>query len=313
MRRTVNVLVSLAQVALLSTCATLDRDAVPEVVTVNRESAMSAVAAQSQAFTLKVMTLNVAHARSTGFHQLLQSRATAVRNLDHIAAVIERESPSVVALQEVDGPSFWSGNFNHLKYLADRRAFYQYVHGKHADGMHLSYGTALLSDMALTDPRAVTFSSVATSSPRGFVVGSIDSTPKGFVVASITWPGNELEAVDVVSVHFDASRGAVRRQQAQELAQILVRRNKPTILMGDFNDEWGQAGSILPLLVETLDLNPYRPDETDLVTFPRFNKRLDWILVSPEFEFVSYNVVPDLMSDHRAVVAELSLTVAATM
>ena len=307
-RQTLIVLVALAQVSLLSACATLDRDAVPEVVTVKREPAVSAVAADSQAFTLKVMTLNVAHARSTGFHQLLQSRATAIRNLDHIAAVIARENPSVVALQEVDGPSFWNGNFNHLKYLADQRAFYQYVHGKHVDGMRLSYGTALLSNIALADPRAVTFSTVPTSNPKGSVVGSVDSIPKGFVVASITWPGDELDAVDIVSVHFDPSRGAVRRQQALELAEIVSERNKPVILMGDFNDEWGQAGSILALLVETLDLNPYKPDEVGLATFPRFNKRLDWILVSPEFEFVSYKVVPDSISDHLAVVAQLSLT-----
>ena len=84
-------------------------------------------------------------------------------------------------------------------------------------------------------------------------------------------------------------------------------------IMGDFNDEWGQAGSILPLLVETLDLNPYRPDEAGLVTFPRFNKRLDWILISPEFEFISYEVVPDSISDHLAVVAQLALTSKAVM
>ena len=307
MSRTVIVLMALTPVTVLSACVTLDRDTVPEVVTVSRESAVPA-GAESQTFTLKVMTLNVAHARGTGFHQLLHSRATAIRNLDDIAAVIERENPSVVALQEVDGPSFWNGNFNHLRYLADQRAFYQYVHGKHADGMRLSYGTALLSNMTLSDPRAVTFSTVATSTPKGSVVGSVDSIPKGFVVASITWPGEELEAVDVVSVHFDASRGAVRRQQALELAEIVRRRDKPTILMGDFNDEWGQAGSTLVLLVETLDLNPYRPDDVGLVTFPRFNKRLDWILVSPEFKFVSYEVIPDAISDHLAVVAQLTLT-----
>ena len=44
-----------------------------------------------------------------------------------------------------------------------------------------------------------------------------------------------------------------------------------------------------------------------LETFPAFSERLDWILVSPELSFRSYNVLPDRISDHRSVLAEVTL------
>jgi len=107
--RPVAVLIVSAAVAVaLSTCATLELSRVPEIVTANGKSGTSITSPRPQASTLKVMTLNIAHGRSTGFHQLLQSRSTVVRNLDHIRAVLSREKPDLLGLQEADGPSFWS-------------------------------------------------------------------------------------------------------------------------------------------------------------------------------------------------------------
>jgi endonuclease/exonuclease/phosphatase family metal-dependent hydrolase len=44
-----------------------------------------------------------------------------------------------------------------------------------------------------------------------------------------------------------------------------------------------------------------------MISFPSRGRRLDWILISPEFEFVEYRTLPDVISDHRAVVATLKL------
>lgn len=41
--------------------------------------------------------------------------------------VITRENPHVVALQEADGPSFWSGKFNHVDYLARTGGYSYYL------------------------------------------------------------------------------------------------------------------------------------------------------------------------------------------
>ena len=34
-------------------------------------------------------------------------------------------------------------------------------------------------------------------------------------------------------------------------------------------------------------------------------KRLDWILISEELEFVSYQVLPDIVSDHLPLIVEI--------
>ena len=65
-------------------------------------------------FTLRVMTLNLAHGRGEAFHQLFQKSTTIIQNLDEISAMLKREQADVVALQEADAPSFWSGNFHHV-------------------------------------------------------------------------------------------------------------------------------------------------------------------------------------------------------
>ncbi len=63
----------------------------------------------------------------------------------------------------------------------------------------------------------------------------------------------------------------------------------------------------LRLLARTLDLSAYKPLSKGLETFSILDKRLDWILISPELEFVSYEVLPDIISDHLGVCAEITM------
>jgi len=98
---------------------------------------------------------------------------------------------------------------------------------------------------------------------------------------------------------------SIRRQQARELIKTL--RNRPVILMGDFNAEWQQQDSIVGFIASELGLKTYEPENSDMITFPFLGKRLDWILVSPELEFHSYRSSPEVVSDHRGVIAELAM------
>ncbi len=284
-----------AGVLALGACATQDLRVVPPVVSTQETLAPQALHVAYQPGTLTVMTLNLAHARAEGFHQLFQGGRTAVRNLDDIALLMAQQAPDVVAFQEADGPSFWSGGFDHVDYLAQHQGNAQYVRGEHARGAGLSYGTALLSRLDLRDPLAVTFDPEHST------------TPKGFVVSTIQWPGMPWLSVDVVSLHLDPLGRSLREHQARELITTLKSRGRPLIVMGDFNAEWQREGSVLHLITETLGLKAYGPERSDLMTFPRLDERLDWILVSPALSFVTYYVLPDPVSDHRAVVAEIAL------
>ena len=276
---------------LVSGCATVHRDATPPV---QSYQATDSQASDTAGSSLRIMTVNIAHGRGESFHQLLQDTDTTVANLDSIATLLRCSGVDIVALQEADGPSFWSGNFNHVDYLANNGAFSQSVQGMHVDGLGLAYGTALMANLALNNPKAITFDP------------SLSPVPKGFVVSTVKWPGNADIDVDIVSVHLDFASAAIRRQQAAELIETLRRRGHPVIIMGDFNDGW-EENSTVRHISEALALTAWSPEETGLETFPAFSERLDWILVSPELSFRSYNVLPDPISDHRSVLAEVTL------
>jgi len=282
-------------VVLLQACTTAELRTVPAVQSFGISAERQVQPASTAASGLKVMTLNMAHGRGDSFHQLLQTTDTTLGNLDAIAVMLNREQPDVIALQEADGPSFWSGNFNHLAYLAERSPYSWAVNGRQVEGAGLAYGTALLSSFELQQPQAITFDP------------SLAMIRKGFVVSTIDWPGQPELKVDIVSVHLDFSSEFTRRQQARELIAVMRDRGRPMIVMGDLNTDWQHEDSTVRLLAAELGLDAHSPDVQGLETFPLSGKRLDWILLSGELEFNSYRVVSDVLSDHRGVVAEVAL------
>ena len=282
-------------VLVLQACATTDLREVPDVQSVMGPAEQPIPPVEASGTSLKVMTLNLAHGRGDAFHQILQATDTTIGNLDAISVILNRVQPDVLAMQEADGSSFWSGNFDHVEYLAGQGPFSWSVKGQHVRGMGLTYGTALASSIALHDPQAVTFD------PK------LSLTPKGFVVSTISWPGQPDIKLDIVSVHLDFSSESVRRQQASELIAVMRDRGRPMVLMGDFNTDWSHDASTVQYIAAELGLSAYSPEAEGLETFAFLNKRLDWILVSAGLEYGSYSVISDVVSDHRGVVAELVL------
>ncbi len=251
--------------------------------------------APEQRPSFRVMTLNTAHGRKEGSHQLLQSRQAVKNNLDDIAAMLRREKPDLVALQEVDAPSAWSGMFDHLKHLSEGAAFSHSVLGEHVKGRRNAYGTALVSSLPLEEPLSIRFS----PAPPTFA--------KGAVISTIRLPDAPNTAIDVISLHLDFARKSVRLRQVEELVQKIKSRRRPLIVMGDFNCEWTTGESTLPWLAERLGLRAFRPEATSLVTHPASERRLDWILLSDELVFRSYRTLRDPLSDHLAVMADVAL------
>jgi endonuclease/exonuclease/phosphatase family metal-dependent hydrolase len=245
--------------------------------------------------TLKVVTLNLAHGRKDAWHQALLARATIRANLDEVVKILLHERPDVVALQEADAASLWSGRFDHVAYLAEKTGIRYFLLGKHVRRMKLAYGTALLSRHRLREATSHRFSP------------SLPTQRKGMVIGIIHWPGRPEVAIDLVSVHLDFSRKSVRRRQACEIIDRLAERRRPLVLMGDFNCGFGAKDTTLQLLAQELNLQAHEPEATDMVSFPLRNKRFDWIMISPELAFGEYRTLPDVLSDHRAVVATLRL------
>lgn len=249
--------------------------------------------------SFRLFSLNVAHGRHVAANKPFLRRRTAQRNLQHIADTVRVLTPDVVALQEADGPSTWSGNFDHVATLAEQTDLVDHYRGEHnpfqLGRFRLSSGTALLANQPLQDP-----------SSHRFAISWRDT--KGFVTATVAVPALGDVEVDVVSVHLDFLIPRVRRQQILQLAEQLIPRTRPVVVVGDLNCCWKWEPRSMRLLMETLGLEAYEP-QAIAPTFPsaRPIRRLDWVLISPELDYSAYHTLPVPLSDHLGVVADLRL------
>ena len=242
---------------------------------------------------LRVATLNMAHGRGLALSQITQPRATHEANVDAIAEAVRRVGPDVFAVQEADAASAWSGSFDHVARLAERAGYAHTKHGLHFNEkvgpVQVRYGTALLSRLPLHSPISHAF----TDTP---VMG------KGLVAAEIEFDGRRLV---LGSLHLYSKSKRIRQAEAAQVIGLLLARQMPILLMGDFNCGWAGEDDALCLIASRLNLRAYEPQAGYLDTFraPNPRQRGDWILASPELEFVNYHTWPEHLSDHLGVEA----------
>ena len=243
---------------------------------------------------LRVATLNLAHGRKDSFNQLFVGENSHKENLNDIADILSQHKPHIVALQEADAASRWSGSFDHVAYLATAAEYPWRVHESNAESWLYQYGTALLSILPIVESIKHTFEP------------SPPTLDKGFVLAQIKWPSgdeNKSRKIDIISVHLDFSRESVREKQINEMIEIMSARMNPTIIMGDFNSEWLAEVSAIKELATKSRFSTYKPEAANYNSYK--DKRLDWILITKDMEFANYRVLPDTLSDHAMVVADI--------
>jgi endonuclease/exonuclease/phosphatase family metal-dependent hydrolase len=252
---------------------------------------------------IRVMTLNVAHGSRIPLPAALLRRRTLARNLDAIAELVARVGADVVALQEIDRACPFSKNVDHFDWIARGAKLPFHLHAPHGrrEALGMLHGHALLSRHPLD-----------AAEERRF--GRRMCHDKGFVAATVTAPQLGGLAIDVVSVHLEPFVASVRRSQILELAAALGARReracgRPLIVMGDMNTGYGDASRGVGLLAAELGLHAWRPEErtpTYAMSLPLV--RFDWILASPELRIVAQTTLPDRVSDHAAVVADVTLS-----
>ncbi|MCO6437206.1 MAG: endonuclease/exonuclease/phosphatase family protein [Phycisphaerae bacterium] len=258
-------------------------------------SSVRAAPGEKPAGALRVATYNIAHGRGKTPGMVGITAEQARNQLDEISEVLHRIDADVFALQEVDAPSSWTGSFDHLAYLAGQAGFEHRYHGIHCRAalgpMEMQYGTALLARPPL---RGTWSSPLPTESWN----------TKGAVGANIEFEGR---AVVVVGVHLDSSDRASRREQVTRLMAELRKTDLPMILMGDLNSRWTQEGDAVQMLIAGLGLTAWKPEATDLDTFPagKPDRRIDWILISSQLAFAGYGMIDTQVSDHLPVWADV--------
>jgi len=248
---------------------------------------------------LSVLSLNLAHGRKDAFNQMLQKTSTTRKNLEEIADYFATSGADLIALQEADAASRWSGKFNHVDFVSLNSPYPCSLHASHAQKYMYDFGTALLSKVPFSDSVLHTFEPSPPTTNKGFVMGEILWNPGGKLPTPIN--------VSVISVHLDFSRKTVRDSQIQEMRDLLPDIATPLIILGDFNTDWFTDESALKTIVENGDLKVYQPESKELGTYKEGKDRLDWILISKDLEFVSYQVPEIILSDHQPVQASLKL------
>lgn len=248
--------------------------------------------------SLKIISLNLAHGRKQSFNQLFVGSEEIRNNLLDIAEFLKLENADVVALQEADGESFWSGDFNHVKLLAEAADYPWFVLAVHVDNPLGTYGTAILSRLPIEDAFGFTFQPTPPT------------TNKGYTLIQVNWAPNHLvdgeqqnKLIDIVSVHLDFSRKSKRKSQLDELALTLASRDNAAIILGDFNSEWLGEEKIIKKFAEQGRYRAYQPESNAFHSYS--DRRLDWALITNDLDFINYYIADESLSDHKPIVVQI--------
>ena len=207
-----------------------------------------------------------------------------------IARAIESQRPDVVALQEVSRGWLIDGSVDLVAWLSRRLAM-PVVFAGTADPV---WGNALLSRSGFLESGSAPLPVAGTRLPRGFIWARVDV--------------GQDEPLLIIGTHLHH----IAEEPGPRLAQIPVLltfwgNSSRTVLMGDLNSEpdWPEMDLIREAgLIDAWELAGEGPG----LTWPSDDpfQRIDWIWLSPDLQVLHVEVLDSTVSDHRAVLAEVS-------
>lgn len=256
---------------------------------------------------LRLLTFNIAHARGLLPHQGLRALPQFRAQLLKIARLIVRVEADIVALQEIDENSRWSGSFDHLQFLRDHTGLPHSMHGvnnRRIGRFHLNYGNGILSRWPIGHAENIPF-------------GRKRIGEKGFLFAEIEHPHGRLP---LLNMHLHHRSRPHRLREAQRLMRFLdeqrVRRaahwRVPPILCGDLNNpaHWPDATAVLlGYLEERHDymLLPKAGRSGRTFPSPWPQRSLDFVYLPAVCGEPHTEVVRTMLSDHRPVLVEFQM------
>ncbi|MDQ0376111.1 endonuclease/exonuclease/phosphatase family metal-dependent hydrolase [Amycolatopsis thermophila] len=160
------------------------------------------------------------------------------------------------------------------------------------------YGVAVLSRHPILAARNLEITRLSTLTPDA---SPAPAPAPGFAEVTVAVRGTPVR---VYTTHLDyRADPSVRRAQVADTCSILGRLPGPEILTGDFNAE-PSAPELAPLWTDLVDADPHGP------TYPAAQpvKRLDFVTASRQFGIRAASTVATTASDHRPVIATLTLS-----
>lgn len=231
------------------------------------------------------MTYNIHHANPPSKPNFI--------DLDAIAAVINKQKPDIVMLQEVDVNTGRS-KLNEASLLAEKTKMNFYF-AKAIDHDGGDYGVAILSRYSLSN-------GVTHKLPT---LAGTDGELRVLATANVTVNG---KMITLACTHLDAQRSDTNRVlQINTITEILEKEQNPVILAGDLN---ARSGNVV---INTLDKYFLRSClQNCAFTIPQDNptSEIDFIAIRPAaaFAILSHRVIDEkYASDHLPVIATLSI------
>ncbi len=223
-------------------------------------------------------------------------------DLARTAAAIRATRADVVALQEVDvhwdARSDFRDQAGDLARVLRMRVFFAPIYDlePHTPGApRRRYGVAVLSRFPVLHTENHEITRLSTQDPK-----PAPAPAPGFAEAVVLVRG---VPVHVYSTHLDyRADPSVRAMQVADTLAVLSRARGPRVLLGDFNAPH-EAPELAPLWTVLTDAAP------DGMTYPADVpvKRIDFVAVSSGVLVRSAAVPATLASDHRPVLAELTV------
>lgn len=235
--------------------------------------------------SLKVMTYNT--------HHCSPPEKPHTIDVDGIAAVIKKENPDIVALQEIDINTNRSGKINEAAELSSKTGLHSFYFGKAMDYDGGQYGIMVLSRFPLSDTKTYTL-------PKADGNGET----RVLAAATVTLPNGKT--IRFGSTHLEAYNKVSRILQITEVNRIASETKMPFIVAGDFNAL--ENSDVIQLLDQSFSRTCYNcpptfdeDKETGTIDYITYQK-------GAPFSLVSHTVIPNkVASDHMPVVATLLL------
>lgn len=253
---------------------------------------------------LSLITFNIAHGRGLTPIQGITFRRKIRANLLKVAHLLQRLSPDVVALQEIDECSRWAGNFDQLEFLR-LHAGYPYavfgINNRRTGLLNLSYGNAFLSRYPILESETIVF-------------GRSRVGEKGFLFVELDVGGRR---VPLVNLHLHYRSRDRRFVQTDRLLAWLRDKQRlrqaawavPPIVCGDLNNPGHRSDATAALLSHLSDYCDYTLHPLKGRTFPSPlpSRLLDFVFLPAGCHEPKSEVVRSFLSDHRPVRVEFRL------
>jgi endonuclease/exonuclease/phosphatase family metal-dependent hydrolase len=234
--------------------------------------------------TIRVMTYNI-HV-GVGMDKKL--------DLERIAAVIMKEQPDLVGLQEVDrGVTRTEGKDEIRELAALTRMDYAFAHNLDYQGGQ--YGVAILSRMLIQKTDHQKYENLREAERRGMLRVEVELAGK---------------TIQFVTTHLDYQYADGRLFETEQLLKMLSSEKGPMIVAGDFNDE--PNGSAYQRVLQSFeDAWVASRAKADGFSYPADKpaKRIDYIFIrkGDGMRVKKAWTVSTLASDHLPVVADLEV------